>query len=215
MDKESLALLQQAVADGITSRIWIVLVLSLIAGGVGAFLGAYLRKKGFDKAVDENFDDMLLQLKQQTKTVEDIKHDFESRQAHDTFLRELYVADLKAYCSEQAYGLRQAYLHIFERESSSIGSSEEDGDTRMETAVRAVMDPLRKYTAVVDEATLQRIYGVQHALLQLKGVTARDLIVKRNEYFNLVDSARQFVVLDRLAYRLGLIERVLERRTGP
>ena len=77
------------------------------------------------------------------------------------------------------------------------------------------MDPLRKYTAVVDEATLRRIYDVQHALLQLKGVTARDLIVKRNEYFNLVDSARQFVVLDRLAYRLGLIERVLERRTGP
>jgi hypothetical protein len=46
----------------------------------------------------------------------------------------------------------------------------------------------------------------------LKGITERDLIVKKNEYFNLLDSARKFVALDRVAYRRELIERMLERR---
>ena len=75
MDPELLKFIAGAVHSGLVSASWIVLVVSLIAAGGGAFLGAYLKSKGEHLATKEDFDDLLQQIKVQTKATEEIKAD--------------------------------------------------------------------------------------------------------------------------------------------
>lgn len=73
MDPELLKLLQQAIRDGISAASWMVMVLTLAAAGIGAFLGAYLKKRGENLATKEDFGDLLQQIKAQTQATEEIK----------------------------------------------------------------------------------------------------------------------------------------------
>jgi hypothetical protein len=49
------------------------MLLALLSAGVGAFLGAYLKRKGQHLATKEDFDQLLKQIKAQTQATEDIK----------------------------------------------------------------------------------------------------------------------------------------------
>ncbi|WP_457599059.1 hypothetical protein [Hydrogenimonas sp.] len=73
MDSELLKLIEKAVNDGLTTAAWYVIVISVTAAGVGAFLGSYFRRKGENIATKEDFDQLLNQLKNQTKATEEIK----------------------------------------------------------------------------------------------------------------------------------------------
>ncbi len=73
MDSELIQLIEKAVHDGLTSVLWFVIVMSIAAAGIGTFLGSYFRRKGENIATKEDFDQLLKQLKDQTKATEDIK----------------------------------------------------------------------------------------------------------------------------------------------
>src|SRR5437763_10539782 len=75
MDPEFLKLIHQAVRDGVSAATWTVMVLALGAAGIGAFAGAYLKRRGENLATKEDFDVLLQQLKAQTKATEEIKAD--------------------------------------------------------------------------------------------------------------------------------------------
>jgi hypothetical protein len=74
--EKQLALLVQAVHEGIASTTWLILVLSLCMSGLGAFFGGYLAKRAEHLATKEDFDDLLSQLKAQTTATEQIRDDF-------------------------------------------------------------------------------------------------------------------------------------------
>ena len=48
-------------------------ILILLASGIGAFVGSYLRKKGEHRAIHEDLDKIVEQLRQTTKATEEIK----------------------------------------------------------------------------------------------------------------------------------------------
>ncbi len=219
MDAETLKLLQKAIHEGITSASWALLIVAVVAAGLGAFFGSYLKRKGEDTAIRENFTEVLKQLKAQTEVTETIKHKFEvelekmkSLQTQDVFVRELYASGIREYSSEQAYALRQAYLLLFEPLSSAVNSAGKDLEERMDMAIQSVMQPLRKHVGLLDESTIENIYDVQKWLLELKGKAPEELKKSKNDLFNVIDMARQFVKADQIAFRLGLIHRPLANR---
>jgi hypothetical protein len=76
MDPEKLAtMIQEAIREGITSSIWIVVLTGLIAAAVGALAGSYLKKKGENIATNEQFQHSLQQAFEQTTIVEQVKTD--------------------------------------------------------------------------------------------------------------------------------------------
>jgi hypothetical protein len=75
MDPELVKLIQQAVRDGLTSSAWIVMVTGIIAAGLGAFVGAYLKGKAEHLATKEDFGELLRQMEVQTSATEQIKAD--------------------------------------------------------------------------------------------------------------------------------------------
>jgi hypothetical protein len=217
MDPETLRLLQKAVSDGILSASWIMVLTAVISAGVGAFLGSYLKKKGEDVAIRENFQEVLRQLKAQTEATEEIKFNFgvqlkkmESDQAQHNFLREVYGPAIREYSTSQALGLREAWLLLFEEASSSIDGAGKTQRERVDMAIQQVIVPLRKYIGLLDEPTVARIYAVHDKLLDLRNKTEQELRRTNNDIFNATDSARQFVKADKIAARLGLIDHPLE-----
>jgi hypothetical protein len=84
MDPELIKLIQQAVRDGLALGSWIFILLGLIAAGAGAFLGSYLKTKGEHLATKEDFNELLQQLKAQTKATEEIKGEISERVASAT-----------------------------------------------------------------------------------------------------------------------------------
>jgi hypothetical protein len=212
MDPETLEVVEKAIAEGISSNLWILLLGAVISAALGAYFGSYLMKKGEDAATRENLREVLRQLELQTELTETIKHNLESRQIEDVFLRELYGSSVGQYSSEQAYSLRQTYLLLFEPQSSSVEFDNESLEGRLSIAINLVMQPLRANLGLLDEATIRKIYHVHSELLKLKGRTSEDIKKSKNEIFNETDVARQFVRADRIAFRLGLINRKLEHR---
>ena len=73
MDPELLKLIQQAAREGVSAASWAVMLLALASAGIGAFVGAYLKRRGENLATREDFDDLLQQIKAQTKATEEIK----------------------------------------------------------------------------------------------------------------------------------------------
>jgi hypothetical protein len=63
----------------ISTNIWLVAVFALVGAGVGAFGGAYLRKRGEDRATQENFTAIREQLKTTTRDTEEIKQQLSGR----------------------------------------------------------------------------------------------------------------------------------------
>lgn len=148
-----------------------------------------------------------------------IDHAFESQlerikdlQTQDTFVRELYAENLRKYASEQAQALRQAYLLLFEPHSSNISAEGMVFDGKLETAIQTIMRPLREHVGWLDEATIRRINQVCNYISNFKGLAPEDLKKDKVKFFNETETARQFVKVDKIAFRIGLIIHPLEER---
>lgn len=66
-------LIQQAIREGITSSLWILILGALLAASIGALFGSYFKKKGEDIATNEQFKNTLRQAFEQTTIVEQVK----------------------------------------------------------------------------------------------------------------------------------------------
>lgn len=127
-------------------------------------------------------------------------------QLETTFLRELYVEGIKTYSTQQAQGLRGAYLLLFEGDGSDL-------QKKLDTADQLVMQPLRDHLGILDEATKKRIYAIHNRLLTFNELRCQELRLEKNDFFNLTVLAEQFVKADKIAFRLGLISHPLEERS--
>jgi hypothetical protein len=216
MDPEILKLIEKAVREGVMSAAWPTLVVAVIVAGLGVFLGSFLKKMGEDFALRKNFSVLLQQLETQTRRTAAIQEEFANRLeslkallGQDVFVRELYAEGIRQYSSEQAYALRQAYLLVYEPSSSAMDSAGKDTKIRLEAAIQCLMQPLRKHIGLLDEQTIDKIYKVQKELLELMGLESDELRRRKNQMFNATEVARQFVKVDLIAHRLGLIQRPL------
>ena len=91
-------LLRKLLGEGLQLHPTVYLVIGLISvlsGGIGAFVGAYLRRRGENLATKADFDSLLSQLKQQTREVEEIKSEISQagwiHQRRWDLKRELYA----------------------------------------------------------------------------------------------------------------------------
>lgn len=229
MDSEAVKQVEQVVTDGIASVNWIVLVTSLVAAGIGAYFGSYLRKKAEYRASAEHFNEILEQLKMQTKATERIKgdmarelEDFKARLQEDVyyrteilhtqhiFVRELYADGIAEYSSRQAQALREAYLILFEPQSSSDSAVKgKDFEERVNTAIPLVMKPLREHLGLLDESTIKKVYSVRDDLLNFRKCQQEEADVEKGVFFDKTEEARKFVKADEIAFRLGLISQTL------
>lgn len=73
MDSELIKLVELTVSEKLTSVTLILIVIGVAASGLGAFFGAYLKRKGDHVAKKEDFELILAQLKNQTHLTEQIK----------------------------------------------------------------------------------------------------------------------------------------------
>lgn len=74
MSQDQLSVLvREAVAQGLASGLWLFVVGTVCASAIGAFAGAYLKKKAELVALDEQFQVTLRQLQEQTRVLEGIK----------------------------------------------------------------------------------------------------------------------------------------------
>ena len=118
------------------------------------------------------------------------------------YVREHYVG-IKEYSSEQAEALRQAYLTLFEdRESSRLSTD------KVESIIENVLAPLRRHIGTVDELTSRKIYAVANYLRGFRG-RENELIQKKIPFWEITERARRFVKADKIAYRLGLVNRIM------
>jgi hypothetical protein len=250
MDPEILKLIRQSVSEGLYSASWVLVVISLIAACLGAYIGSYLKSMGERRAIKETFGEFLSQLKAQTEVVEGIKGQIAERVAESTeslkgqiaervagstellkkdlaedleafkvelqnasteavFVRELYVDGIKEFATQQAQGLRQSYLLLFEPPSSTVpDATSKSFAERLEMARQLVMAPLRNHLGILDEETIQKILFVHETLLQAPAIMEG----QKQKLFQTTELARQFIPADRIAWRLGLISRPFERR---
>jgi len=119
------------------------------------------------------------------------------------YVREHY-AGIKEYSSAQAEALRQAYLALFEGPESSRLSTD-----RVESVIENVLAPLRRHLGSIDELTSRKIYAVANYLRDFKG-RENDLTQKRIAFWEITEIARRFVKADKIAYRLGLVNRIMK-----
>jgi hypothetical protein len=84
MDPEIVKLIHQAVQSGLASASWIVMIGGIIAAGIGAWLGSYLKSKGEHLATKEDFDELIRQVSAQTKATETIKAEVAEKLAVST-----------------------------------------------------------------------------------------------------------------------------------
>jgi hypothetical protein len=73
MDTELLKLFQEAVEKGLTTRIVLILSIGVLIAGAAAFYGSYFKKKAEQRAITENFENVLEQIKDQKKATEAMK----------------------------------------------------------------------------------------------------------------------------------------------
>jgi hypothetical protein len=133
-------------------------------------------------------------------------------QTQDAFVRELYAENLKKYAGEQAQALRQAYLLLFEPHSSNVSAVGKSHEEQLDMAIQMIMQPLRKYAGGLDESTIKKINSVCNYLAEFKGQPPEELRKEKVSIYNETEMARQFVKVDKIAFRLGLIRRPLEER---
>jgi hypothetical protein len=87
--------------------------------------------------------------------------------------------------------------------------SGKSNDERLDQALNVLMQPFRQYIGVLDEETIAAIYGAHNELLKLRGADPATFLEEKNRVFDTTEVTRQFVKVDRIALRLGLIERAL------
>jgi hypothetical protein len=73
MDSEIVKFIQAAVHHEVSASYLLVILIVLCTSAIGSFLGAYLKKKGESVATKEDFNDLIEQIKVQTKITEEIK----------------------------------------------------------------------------------------------------------------------------------------------
>jgi hypothetical protein len=80
---------------------------------------------------------------------------------------------------------------------------------RLGSAIENVLDPLRHHLGIVDELTAKKIYAVANYLRNFKG-REDELKKKKIAFWEITERTRRFVKADKIAFRLGLINRMLE-----
>jgi hypothetical protein len=74
MDTEMIkAAIQEAIREGFTPASWIAILVGLFLAPLGAFAGSYFKTRAEQRAAKENFNEVLRQIKGQTKATEGIK----------------------------------------------------------------------------------------------------------------------------------------------
>lgn len=215
MDSEQYKLIQQAIREGLASSTWLMIITSFIAAGLGSFMGSYLKKQGENLAIRQSFEENLKQLERQTQATENIRSNITERienlkaslqkyEKEDTYVRELYK-DIKEYSSKQTQALRQAYLLLFEP-NPSTANVPEPYENRLDRADEMIMQPLRDFSYILDEETNKKILSVHNELLSFRD---RAEGLKKQDFFDKTEIARQFIKPDKIACRLGLISKPL------
>ena len=123
------------------------------------------------------------------------------------FIRQHY-AGIKEYSSAQAQALRQAYLILFEPKSSHLSAANATFDERVEFAIQSLLEPVRGHLGILDDLTAKKIYAVANYLRGCKGSETKP---GKITFYEITETSKRFVKPDRIAYRLGLIERPLNK----
>ncbi|HEU0050104.1 MAG TPA: hypothetical protein VFQ43_21115 [Nitrososphaera sp.] len=170
MDSESVKLVEQAVADGLASEKWLMLLISLVAAGIGAFFGSYLNKLGEYRAATEHFDELLRQLKIQTKATEEIKGEIAAENTRRGKIDDTLFQYSKLQCSELLEVHRMLY------ESGEITETLDVADfvKKIKEADQRILKPLTDFRAFLDEPVRQLIYPVHNMLEQFKYNPSKD-----------------------------------------
>ncbi len=121
MDPELLKLTKEVLEKGLTCGLWVALFGGFVAAGVGACAGAYLKKIGELRALDERFDRVLEQLQTQTTATEGIKADF--------------AKDIAAF-AENAKAESSKVLELLRHQ---LSQQDEDRTRRIEMRLRALI----------------------------------------------------------------------------
>jgi hypothetical protein len=167
------------------SKIWDGLGISPVWAGLltlAVLLGAYEAKQLFDLAVERKRGDRALRVEQ---------YDF-----------------LSQYIEEQSEGLTIAYLKLFKERKGK----ESHGDafaTIVEAADQALMRPLRKHQAQLDEDTIAKIMAIHNILAQyyhpVSDEAVKQLKTRDSDFYALVDEARSMLKPDLILDRLQLV----------
>lgn len=118
-----------------------------------------------------------------------------------------HYAGIKEYSSSQAQALRNAYLSLFEPDTAL--NNEEFNEARKK-AIEMIMQPMRNYLGVLDELSIKRMIEVTNFLRNFEG-RVEELKNKKTTFFDITERSRRFAKADRIAYRLGLTSRTLEK----
>lgn len=118
-----------------------------------------------------------------------------------------HYAGIKEYSSLQAQALRNAYLFLFEPDTAL--DDEEFNKTRKKV-IEIILQPIRSYLGILDEFTIDRTYEVANFLRNFEG-RVKELRSEKNTFFDITERSRRFAKADRIAYRLGLTSRTLEK----
>jgi hypothetical protein len=129
-----------------------------------------------------------------------------ARALEDQKLVQRQYADIGAFCTEQTAALTEAYLMLFEREGALDVDTHAIG--RLAAKVDGLMmSPLRKYDALIDEQTRNKIYEIHNVVAQLRGNPNRDAVTNfkafKNEFYVLIDQARVMLKPSGLLTRAG------------
>lgn len=130
----------------ISTNVLLGAILAVVAAGVSAFAGSYLRKRGEDRAMHENFSAIREQLKTTTRDTEEIKlqlsgHSWRSQQQWSA--------------REQYYSKLLTHLHLFRMALDDLsdyylepGTEHMPDDQRGERFHRLLTDASSSYTEV-------------------------------------------------------------------
>lgn len=124
------------------------------------------------------------------------------------FIRQ-YYADINKYSSSQARALRQAYLFLYEPKNSQISNADASFAERADCAIQYLLEPLQEYIGILDDFTYRKIYAVTNYLHKIKEI--KQLHNNKITFFEITEASIKFIKADRIAYRLGLIEHILNK----
>lgn len=122
MDPQLLSIIEKAVRDGLLSYSGQLLLIVLLGAGAGAFLGSYLKKKGEQQALKEDFDHLLQQVRLQTEATERIK--FEVAKDLTQFTQRMERrSEFEQYVLQERYKLISEFAHRLSRVMTDLNRS--------------------------------------------------------------------------------------------
>jgi hypothetical protein len=172
--KDIEAAVREAVSGGVSLSLYCYILLALIAfvvSALGAFIGAYSKKRGENYATKQDFAELLNRLEDSTQAVEQIKAAISKgawiEQTRWTLKKELYSTLLESLSET-----RHAIIRILETEMRGY-PRDKHGQEQREHAIRLMMDKS-------DEACekLRRAAAVSGLFLDDKTIAALDEYAK-------------------------------------